>query len=58
MGCTVLGKLADFEMPKSMALQTPSNLTLFYTCDLGIVVLHVMVPQPFRFPLRFLKLVW
>ncbi len=29
-------------------------LTLFYTRRLEIVVLHVMVPQPYRFsPLRF-----
>jgi hypothetical protein len=30
-------------------------LTLFYTRGLGIVVLHVMVPEPYRFPLCFLK---
>jgi hypothetical protein len=30
-------------------------LTLFYTRGLGIVVLHVMVPKPYRFPLCFLK---
>jgi hypothetical protein len=28
-------------------------LTLFYTRGLGIVVLHVMVPKPYRFPLCF-----
>ncbi len=31
------------------------SLTLFYTRDLGIVVLHVMVSEPYRFPLCFLK---
>jgi hypothetical protein len=30
------------------------TLNLFYTCGLGIVVLHVMVPQPYSFPLDFL----
>jgi hypothetical protein len=34
---------------------TISQLTLFYTRGLGIVVLHVMVPEPYRFPLCFLK---
>jgi hypothetical protein len=29
-------------------------LTLFYTAGLVIVVLHVMVPQPYKFPLIFL----
>ncbi len=28
-------------------------LTLFYTRDLEIVVLHVMFPQPYRFSLAF-----
>ncbi len=28
-------------------------LTLFYSRGLGIVVLHVMVPQPYRFSLGF-----
>jgi hypothetical protein len=32
-----------------------ADLTLFYTRGLGIVVLHVMVPEPYRFPLCFLK---
>jgi hypothetical protein len=27
------------------------QLTLFYTRGLGIVALHVMVPEPYRFPL-------
>jgi hypothetical protein len=27
-----------------------SSLTLFYTRDLGITVLHVMVPQPYGPP--------
>ena len=31
------------------------SLTLFYTRGLGIVVLHVMVPEPYRFPLCFLN---
>jgi hypothetical protein len=30
-------------------------LTLFYTRGLGIVVLHVMVPEPYRFPLCFFQ---
>jgi hypothetical protein len=30
-------------------------LTLFYTCELGIIVLHVMVPKPYRFNLCFLN---
>jgi hypothetical protein len=30
---------------------TCSPLTLFYTRGLGTVVLHVMVPQPYRFSL-------
>ncbi len=30
-------------------------LTLFYTLSLGKVVLHVMVPQPYRFPFDFLQ---
>ncbi len=30
-----------------------THLTLFYTRGLGIVVLHVMVPQPYRFPVAF-----
>jgi hypothetical protein len=29
------------------------SLTLFYTCGLGIVVSHVMVPLPYRFSLGF-----
>jgi hypothetical protein len=29
------------------------SLTLFYTCGLGIVVLHVLVPQPYMFPFAF-----
>ena len=33
-------------------------LTLFYTLGLGIVVLHVMVPPPYRFSLCFLTKVW
>ncbi len=33
-------------------------LILFYTCGLGIVVLHVMVLQPHRFSLRFLTYLW
>jgi hypothetical protein len=31
------------------------RLTLFYTRGFGIVVLHVMFPEPYRFPLCFLK---
>ncbi len=31
------------------------SYSLFYTRGLGIVVLHVMVPEPYRFPLCFLK---
>ncbi len=31
------------------------DFTLFYTRGLGIVVLHVMVPEPNRIPLCFLK---
>jgi hypothetical protein len=30
------------------------TLILFYTCGLSIVVSHVMVPLPYRFPLGFL----
>ncbi len=33
---------------------SPDLLTLFYTCGLQIVVLHVMVPQQYRFSLYFL----
>jgi hypothetical protein len=43
------------------ALNRPSHeiisveaLTIFYTLGLGIVVLHVMVPPPYRFSLCFL----
>jgi hypothetical protein len=32
----------------------PDLLTLLYTCGLGIVVLHVMAPLPYRFSLYFL----
>jgi hypothetical protein len=34
------------------------GLTLFYTRGLAIVVLLVMVSQPYRFPLCFSKSVW
>jgi hypothetical protein len=30
-----------------------NDLTLFYTCGLGIVVSHVMVPLPYRISLCF-----
>ncbi len=33
-------------------------LTLFYTRGLRIVVLHVMVPQPYRFSLGYFTKVW
>jgi hypothetical protein len=33
-------------------------VTLFYTRGLGIVVLHVMVPEPYRFPLCYLIQMW
>jgi hypothetical protein len=36
------------------SLQMNSFLTLFYTRGLEIVVLHVMVPQPYRFSPCFL----
>jgi hypothetical protein len=43
---------------RARALRAPvflGSLTLFYTRGLGIVVLHVMVPEPYRFPLCFFK---
>ncbi len=33
------------------ASQDTVPLTLFYTRGLGIVILHVMVPEPYRFAL-------
>ena len=38
----------------SLEVIVNEGLTLFYTGGLGIVVLHVMVPQPQRFSLCFL----
>jgi hypothetical protein len=34
------------------------TVALFYTADLLTIVLHVMVPQLFRFLLCFLKHLW
>ncbi len=38
-----------------LLLHIKVTLTLFYTRGLGIIVLHVMVPEPYRFPLCFSK---
>ncbi len=41
---------------KSQNGRRVSHLTLFYTRGLEIVVLHVMVSQPYRFSLAFFAL--
>ncbi len=43
----------SFGAAKFLTRMLSLTLTLFYTRGLGIVVLYVMVPQPYRFSLRF-----
>jgi hypothetical protein len=47
-------KKEDVTLKDDLVVRFCCNLTLFYISGLGIVVLHVMVPQPHRFSLFFL----
>jgi hypothetical protein len=49
----LFGHLWIVELTYILIFAFKFTLTLFYTCGLGIVVLYVMVSQPYGFSLGF-----